>query len=93
MENIRNGMRKSSRKELTLEKIKEEKEKERERSYNHRSSTSDSIIGPTLPPQLKHRNGINREWYLTTRVKVAEYDNGHTNFRIHPHCFNIFEIY
>jgi len=40
---------KSSRKELTVEKIKEEKEKERQRSYNRRYSIGDITVGHAPP--------------------------------------------
>ena len=47
---------KLSRKELTIEKIEEEKEKARKRSFNRRHSTGDITIGPTPPLQMEQSN-------------------------------------
>ena len=58
MVNLRRRARKSPRKELTIEKIEEEKEKERQRSYNRRHSTGDITIGPAPPIQIERRNSM-----------------------------------
>ena len=57
MGNIHRRERKSSRKELTIEKIKEEK-KARQRSYNCRHSTGDITIGTAPPIQIECRNSM-----------------------------------
>ena len=58
MGNICRRARKSSRKELTTEQIKEEKEKARQRSYNRRHSTGDITIETAPPIQTEHRNSM-----------------------------------
>lgn len=49
MGNLCKRERKSSRKELTIETLKEEKENVRQTPYNYRHSTSHITIGPTTP--------------------------------------------
>ena len=56
MGNIRKRARKSSRKELRVEEIKEAKEKAIQRSCNLRHSTGDITIGPAPSPQMERRN-------------------------------------
>ena len=58
MGNLRRRARKSSRKEITIDQIEEEKEKARQRSYNRRHSTSDITIGTAPPIQMECRNSM-----------------------------------
>ena len=58
MGNLCRRARKTSRKELTTEKIEEEKEKARQRSYNRRHSTGDTTIGTAPPIQTERRNSM-----------------------------------
>ena len=58
MGSFRRRARKSLRKELTIEKIEEDKEKERQKAYNPRHSTGDITIGPAPPIQIERRNSM-----------------------------------